>query len=493
MTLSVPAPVTGPTAEPTPHRSGRSWEPLDLLAAVAVIGTLFMATGPLSDDNDVFWHILIGRELLDGTPFSDLGSTFSFTVANGDWRTGAWLSEVLMAWLHDLGGWPLLVVGFRLLPVLGVATVLWFGVLRRYPSRASVGPFVLAMLMMATAVEERPQSWSFVFVALAAVWWLRTVADAAPPRWWLVIPVAALWANLHGLWVLLPVVMALAALGRMLDHGPTDPAGRRAALASLAAVAGGCLTPLGPSGLLLPFHLSAAGRAVIVEWQPVAPIGGYGWPLAVVAGCVLVLLGRTRPVRWADLVLALPVIGFGLLAARNVAPAVLLLTPLFADLAHSVLGGRGRTTVSTREASRLRIAGIAVLVAGVLASVCLVAARPPGPDDDLPTRLAEQLADQPAPVRLLNDYNLSGIALFYGGPDVQVAVDGRADYYGADYLTRYIDATVRGRDLTAFLRDIEPTHVLIGRDSALAERLLTEHWRVVGAEDGYLLLARPGS
>lgn len=472
-------------------RPARLWEPLDLLAVASVVGALVMVSGPLTDDNDVFWHVLLGRQLLDGVPFADLGSTFSFTVANPGWRTGAWLSEVLMAWLHDLGGWPLLVVGFRVLPVLGVAAVMGRGVLRRYPSRASVVPFVLAMLMVSAAVQERPQSWSFVFVSVLAVWWLHTVADGAPPRWWVALAFTALWANLHGLWVLGPLVLGLAAAGRAADHGLRDGTARRAALAAAAAILGGCLTPLGPAGILLPLRLSSAGQAVIVEWNPTAPVGGYGWPLAVATVAGLLLLGRRRPLRRADLVFALPVMVFGMMAARNVAPAVLLLTPLLADLMDSVLGARARTTVSDRETRALRLTGISVLAAGALAALGLVVLRPPGPGDDLPTGLAAKLANLARPVHLLNDYNLSGIALYYGGPGVQVAADGRADYYGADFLSRYVDATVRGRDLTAFLDEVRPTHVLIGRDSALAERLIGEHWQMLGAQDGYVLLARP--
>ncbi len=109
----------------------RRIEPLDLLMLVMTFAAGLWVIDPIYDINDVFWHILLGDQIRAGTPFAELGSTFSFSVENPDWRTGAWGSEFLMSWLYDLGGWTLLVNALRLGSIVGVSFVFWRNVVRR--------------------------------------------------------------------------------------------------------------------------------------------------------------------------------------------------------------------------------------------------------------------------------------------------------------------------------------------------------------------------
>lgn len=468
-------------------RKRRGIEPLDLLALVAVFGALVVVIGPVDDINDVFWHVLIGRELLDGAPFSELGSTFSATVENPNWRTGAWASEVLMAVLHEVGGWPLVVGALRLGSILGVAGILWWGVVREYPSRVAVPPFVLAMTAMALTVQERPQSLSFIAIALTAVWWLRSVVFDSIPRWWVVGIVSMVWANFHGLWVLLPMAMALALIGRWLDHGRHDAGVRQLSLATASAVVGGLLTPLGFYGWLLPIRLQNAG-GIIVEWQRTQPLDGVGYVLLIASGATLLLLGREW--RRSFIVYGVSVTVFGLAAIRNVAPAVLLLTPLLTVLADSWLGGRALTPVSARERRKLHLAAAGILTVGLVAVTATLFSRDAGPRDDLPVEAMETLTNQEGPVRLLNEYNWSGVALFYGPSDLRVAIDGRADFYGGAFIVDHEEA-LGGIGLSDLVADFDPTHALLEPNRAAVQLLQAQGWSVLEETDGYVLLESP--
>jgi hypothetical protein len=182
---------------------------------------------------------------------------------------------------------------------------------------------------------------------------------------------------------------------------------------------------------------------------------------------------------------------FGLMAERNVTPAVLLLTPLLTSLLSRALGRRAETSVSSRERSRLTVAAAAAAAIGVLAVGFAVGMREQGPPDSLPVALAARLADEGGPVRLLNDYNWSGVALFYGGVGVQVGADGRADYYGADFLTRYQDAVVYGHNLRPLIEDLNPTHALVPEESATAAILQDDGWTLLASDDDHVLLVAP--
>lgn len=478
-----------PDVEPALPR--RRIEPLDLLMLVVTIAAGLWVIDPIYDINDVFWHVLVGDEIRAGVPFSELGSTFSYSVENQDWRTGAWASELLMSWLYDLGGWGLLVNVMRLGSIAGVAFVFWRHLLGRWPSRAVLLPYLLAMTALALTVQERPQSISYVFVALSGVWWLRSVLDHRPPHWLLVGITAALWANLHGLWVLLPGVLALTFVGRLLNHGIGDPLRLPVAKALLASLVGGCLTPLGPSGLLLAGRIQDSATNLINEWAPTALIGWPGYLLLLGGALSLYLVGRIPGTTRAELLYILAIGVFGLMAERNVTPALLLLVPLLASLLHRALGDRATVAVSSTERHRLTAIAAAVASVGVLALGLTIGIRGQGPPDTLPVALASRLADEPGPIRLLNDYNWSGISLFYGGDDLQVGADGRADYYGADFLTRYQDAVVFGHDVRPLVEDLDPTHALLPAESATAAILQDDGWTVVDSSDEHILLAAP--
>lgn len=472
-------------------RAERSIEPLDLLMLVMTVAVGMWLIDPIYDINDVFWHILLGDQLRAGTPFAELGSAFSFSVENPDWRTGAWGSEFLMSWLYDVGGWTLLVNTLRVGSLAGVAFVFWRHVIRKSPSRAALIPYALAMITLALTIQERPQSVSFVFIALAGVWWYRSVIDDQPPRWILVGVTAALWANLHGLWVILPGVMALAFMGRLLNRGMSDPRRMPMAAALLASLVGGCLTPLGPSGLLLAAKVQDSATNLINEWAPTTLFGWPGYVLLVAGSLTLYLLGRSAETTRAELLYALAIGAFGLMAERNVTPAVLLLTPLLTLLISRTLGPRATVSVSSRERTKLAVAAVSLAAIGVVSVVVTMTLREQGPPPSLPVELASRLADETERVRLLNDYNLSGVALFYGGDNVQVGADGRADYYGSDFLTRYHDAVSKGQDIRPLVDDLEPTHALVASDSPTATILQNDGWTVIDSDDDHTLLLAP--
>jgi hypothetical protein len=253
---------------------------------------------------------------------------------------------------------------------------------------------------------------------------------------------------------------------------------------------GGLLTPLGLRGLLLPLQIQGAARDLVSEWELTALFAWPGYVLMVVAALALYLAGRVRASR-AELLFAVSVIVFGLMAVRNVTPAVLLLTPLLSSLITRALGSRAETSVSAEERRRLHSIAWVLVVVGMLSVAATVTLREQGPPDSLPLALAGELAEQPGEVRLLNDYNLSGISLFYGGQGVRMAVDGRTDYYGAEFLDRYQDAILYGKDLDSLVEELDPTHALLESDSAAAALLQSQGWSEIADGEDHVLLAAP--
>src|SRR5258707_2506701 len=58
----------------------------------------------LLNDSDTYWHIAIGKWILDHKTFPRV-DTYSFTKAGEPWISTSWLAQVLYAGSYEIGGW----------------------------------------------------------------------------------------------------------------------------------------------------------------------------------------------------------------------------------------------------------------------------------------------------------------------------------------------------------------------------------------------------
>src|SRR5918994_8017498 len=86
---------------------------------IAVLG----ATVLLMTDPDTWWHIRVGREILDTGSIPSVDN-WNIAGAGRPWISQDWGSNALMASLHDAGGPTLVSVVYGVMAVLAVA-LLW--------------------------------------------------------------------------------------------------------------------------------------------------------------------------------------------------------------------------------------------------------------------------------------------------------------------------------------------------------------------------------
>ena len=487
----------------TAATTAANWRRPGLLGFVCIAaGALATTAGPLRDV-DVFWHVRLGGELLQGVSIYDVGNDWSYAPVPNNWVSTQWLVEILFSWLQTLWGWNGL-VAFRAVTTACAFTTLAWVLLPRSgrPTSAnriwaSLITFTLGVFTLTLFAQERPQQISFVLLPLVGMWWLRAVRDGSVPRWWALLLLTAVWANCHGLWVMLPVALGLAIVGRWLDHGRKDPVLRPLLIALLASLVGGCITPIGPLNLLTPFGF-ASSASQILEWAPTSMISvsTLGLTLSLVLLSVAWARGRSRP-RRSEVLYGLLIVVFGTAAGRNVTPAVLLLAALLGwRLSIAWAGPRrrpapaGLVTVAKPTAVTivaLALAGTAMMVIGTVAI----------PPDSRPTALVTRIAQEPGSPRVLNGYDVSGLVLWFARPEVsrsvkQVGIDGRADKYGSAYIDQYLSME-RGRPgWDATLQELRPDVALLPEKDALVPLLQAHGWQTIGREAKYVLLTPPG-
>jgi hypothetical protein len=274
---------------------------------------------------DSYRDLYLGRWIAaHGIPHHEV-----FAIAN---RGRPWIDQ---QWLADLLGfevWRL--AGYQGLAVLDAAAVataygLLSAVMRRRGTTApvSISFASFAMVSVFTLVFIRAQSLALpLFPGL--LWLCLADADADRIRWPAIalVPLLALWANLHGA-VLLGAALASGYLlyraVRFVRRGHRRTAVGYAALA-LAAALGVLATPYGTEifGYYRDFAGNRAVRAADVEWAgPVFPALSFFQfviPLALAALSVLIAWWRSRrlPAGFELWAVALTAVA-ALLAMRN--------------------------------------------------------------------------------------------------------------------------------------------------------------------------------
>lgn len=452
-----------------------------LLASVAAVGAVLLSVGSMHEV-DLFWHIRVGEFTLHGQRFPH-PDPFAFTLPHVHWHSTQWLAEVVIAKAYDVEGFGA-IVALRLVLVCGLLTALFRLLVRRSDSWTGPAVFAMTAIPLTEFVQDRPALASLLFLCwLAGVVDRSLVTGVAPARWRFVV-VTYLWATIHGLFVLAPGLLFFLAV---LSWRSPDEVRRRStksfALTALLTTAACAATPMGPRLLLAPITVANAARSFVVEWAPTNVLVFGALSLYLLLSFLLAASSRAasrRPIR--EILYVAAVGAFGLLAIRNVGPASILLAPVAVRWADAAW-----PTPSTIVVPRRLVAGLTALGVGVALLTQLgkpVVER--GPE-----HITRYLASEPEGVRVLDDYNLSGYLLLHA-PNIRVAVDGRADRYGQDFLKRYADAIRGAPTWKSWVTSLHPDLAVLHNGTALPELMRVElGWRVVMKDQEYLLLAPP--
>jgi hypothetical protein len=457
------------------------------LVSLAVYLLLMALAGRLLNDPDTYWHIAVGRLILDQHTLPD-ADPFSATMRGTHWIANEWLAELAYALAYRLGGW----VAVAALAAAAAAAA--FGQLARsllarwQPVPATIA-ILAALVLTAPHIVARPHVLSLPLMVAWTAALIRAADGARRPSWWLV-PLMTLWANLHG-----SFIFGLALTGLIAAEAIwLEPPSLRLRTAKgwivfgLLALAAACLNPYGPEMILATFRTLGLGQAlsIINEWRPqdFTNLGAYEVIVLAAAGLALWRGVRLPPFR---ILMLLGLLHLSLAHARQ-ADLLGMLAPLFlarplaeqfSALAanHHAAERRSRLWLSV-PASLLAFAAIAALVAA-RGGVTPAAANTP----------ANALtATKSGPI--LNSYEFGGYLDFVG---VAPFLDGRTDLYGEAFMVRYMRA-VRLENLPDFLRLLDDYHIettlLTPATPAVGLLDRLPAWRRVYADDVAVVHAR---
>lgn len=471
-----------------------------LLAALTLIAVFAMAARtPL--DTDTLWHLRAGEWQVEHRALLRT-DVFSWSRAGQEWINHSWLSQLVLygvyAALGDLG----LALYTALLATAGMAFVY-----RACEGSAIVRAFVIVLAAAAAAVfwSPRPQMMSFLLscVVLYLLWEHRRGRD----RLWLIPPIMALWANLHGGFAIGFVLMVLALLGegvRWLIEGvlfpvretaerPTLRPALRIGVVGLVSAAAVALNPYGPRMLAYPFQTVGIGvlRDFIQEWAAPDFHQPQTWPFIWLLLGTLILAGLSpRRLDWRDAVMVGGTAYSGLLAGRNIAVFAIAAAPVLALhaeawlVAHAIRFDLRRPPRGALAALNWLLLALALAAGAVKLGVALDRTTVEQAQRDLlPVHAAAFLEHEQPPGPLFNSYNWGGY-LIWARREYPVYVDGRTDLYDDELLRAYLNTAFAQPGWDEHLNKIGANTVLIETSSPLAQvLLLSEGWERAYRDD----------
>lgn len=462
-----------------------------LVAGVAYLVILSVGA-KLLNDPDSYWHIVVGRWILDtGTfPHSD---PFSFTMHGAPWIAKEWLSQILYTFAFDLGGWA------AIAGLAAIAAAVALGLLARFLlDELSPLPVTLlsagAFMLSTPHLLARPHVLAFPVMVAWVAGLVRAVDRGVPPSFWL-LPLMTLWANLHGgftFGLFLIAAVALDAIVEAEDGIRLRTAFVWARFAVLALIAA-CITPYGWESILVTQRVLGLGEAlsIIGEWRPADFSRLSGLELALLAGIGFALWRGfvLRPVR---ILILLGLIHMALSAERN-GELLGLLAPLF--LAAPIAQHFPSLAATDSGGPRKLIAALAALL--VIASLTPATFALSQIDDFAPARRITPAAAVDALKRagagpVLNDYGFGGYLVYSG---VAPFIDGRTELYGGEFMAAHHRA-ITLQDFEGFLALLEKHRIgatLLTPSTpavALLDRL--PGWRRLYADDTAVVHIRDG-
>jgi hypothetical protein len=402
---------------------------LPLWIGLATYAVLVIAGDRLLNDPDTLWQITVGQWILDhhAVPHTDV---YSFTMRGAPWISTQWLAQVLYALVHAWFGWTGPVV------LAAIASAAAFALLARYLVRTLSQSAALVFVAVAFALSAphllaRPH----VLALPVMVAWIGELIAAAERREapsLFLLPLMALWANLHG-----GFVFGLMMIGPIaLDAVTAADADKRIRLATRwaafagLALAASCCTPYGWDSLLASRKILALGNALplITEWHAADFATLHPFEVCLLGAIGLALYrGIKLPVM--RIVILLGLVHMALSQARAAEILALLAPLVLASPLARQIGGADASSQSWKPPGGMMLAGLAVLLAaGTLASAQIHRFAPSTANS--PVAAVAELKKLNV-ARVFNDYDFGGYLI---ASDVAPFIDGRTELYGEKFV-----------------------------------------------------------
>jgi hypothetical protein len=462
----------------------------------------------LLKDADTTLHIRVGEQILSSGSIPTTDS-FSFSKPGGTWYAFEWLSEVALASAYNLAAFKGVVL------LAGMLIALYLTMLLKYTIwRGANGMIALFVVLMTATVSmihfhARPHLFTLLFLT-GAIWIMEYNRREGGLLIWTLVPLTALWANLHGGFVIFLALLALRCAGCAAEAWlwPDQDRFTEAKQMAKVGVACGLASLLNPYGIYLHLHIFDTLQSTwiknnVSEFQSPTFRSEemYYFMFLLFAGlfCVVSLIRARRLVEPLWIVFLAYA---SLTSVRHATIFVLVAAPIISLEASqwwtSVVAGRSRTSVlgllddMTRKfSSKLR--GTSVFIPAVIVVLAFVSGVPWPQEfaaDAVPMKLVEKHLDLLSNGRLFASDQIADYLVFLN-PRQKVFLDSRHNYYGDKIGNDYIAIAGGGSNWRSLLDQYRIDTVLAETNAPITSLVkTTADFVLVDSDKQYALFAR---
>jgi hypothetical protein len=467
----------------------------------------------LLGDCDTGYHIRAGEWILQNLsiPRFDM---FSFHTPPIPWTAHEWLSEVIMALIHQVSGLTGIVVFFTFL--LALTFYLLFLSIRDDGGNILVAVFVVLLATAASQIHwlARPHVFSLL---LFFVWFriLDEYRNGARNRLYLLPPMMLLWANLHGGYLsgflLLGIFIAGESPGFLSRENEIRAPARQRIKAFIITTAVclpvACINPYGYHILLFPFNLVSNKLIMDSVTEFMSPNFHEPSPFKYLLLLLVAVLALSKEkLRLTDLLLLLTFLNMSLFSARYIPLFAVVAAPILVRHANLLLEGSGGRFAALFTKKARNIAAVDAssggihwpIAAGVVVACFTVSgAVHYGFDPKIkPVAAVRFLEKANLPGNMFINDEFGDYVIYAAWPRLKVFFDGRSDMYGTDRLKEYIKVTNFEDGWEKVLEKYRIDWIFFNTDSRLA-RFLNERkdWVLVYQDKVAVIFVRnlPGN
>ena len=452
----------------------------------------FLASKPLNDP-DFWFHLKSGEYILHNHTFPTT-DPFSFTFYGQHWIVHGWLTTALFYLVQSRFGFGALIFLFALL----VTLTFWFVYRRCHAQRFVTGfAILLGVLSVSTNIGVRPR----VFTLLLTSVFLLVLERGR--RLWILIPLTALWANLHGGFFFGPAFIALAIVGLVLDKwfGDVDvdlwPRLRVMGLVLVGSVLAIVVNPYGVEMLFVPIRVlqTTVYKEVVVDWlspdfhRPEV----FPFLLLFLLTTVALALSPVRP-KPSELLLFIATLYLSFNSQRNIAIFALVAVPLFANYAqHWLNANELRRFFQDSLLARGSPFALVLLLPLILFAVKLkstVYGEFRQQTMDVPIHAVEFLKEKQLTGNTITEPNIWSNYLLWALPSNPIFIDGR-DVYTEQFTREYLNITNGRSDWHEAFDRYAIRVAIVGPRSLLARKLRAANdWQEVYQDEMAVVFAR---
>jgi hypothetical protein len=480
----------------------RRYSPALILVVVAIADIQRWA------DPDLWGHLAFGRAMLASGHLA-FHDPYSYSAPGHLWLNHEWLSEALMAAIYNALG----VIGLKLMKFACCGAVFGFLALglaeTDSPASIQFAILIVAAVAIGPQIQFRPQLFTFAMLSgLLAILARFNYRGRAPV--WLATPMLALWANLHGGFIIGIATLAVfsaVVLSQDLSEGRGT---RRGAWLFAITVASTIATLASPYGIGTWDAVARAlanphTGAVIDDWQslPRALVsiwhrnhaGAIPMLLAIAMFGSLAATFAMTP-RGDDLpmiAIAFVMIVAAFLAMRNLPLAIIATSIPLArhwSLAFKMDSDNVGHRSSWSAQTGIAIAAVAILIAtGLLSST--MRAGDPRPVGAIAFMQRHQLSGN-----LMADFGWGEYVIWHMAPTSKVFIDGRYDtVYPASVIDDYLAFNYGGAGAKDFLTKYPHDFILLSPNDEAALDVMSRApaWKRLYRDANCILFVRADS